>query len=46
MPTPNVPGLYGVKIDLVAEGISWFETSGTTPAVHTISVTGQSSKSK
>jgi hypothetical protein len=35
---PAVPGQYAVKIDLVTEGVSWFETSGTTPAIHRIVV--------
>ena len=35
---PEVPGQYAVKIDLVAEGVSWFETLGTTPAIHPILV--------
>lgn len=37
---PTVPGRYAVKIDLVAEGVSWFETLGTTPAIHPIVVEG------
>ena len=39
-PAPEAPGQYAVKIDLVAEGVSWFETLGTTPAIHTIAVEG------
>ena len=35
---PEVPGQYAVKIDLVAEGVTWFETLGTTPAIHPIVV--------
>ena len=37
---PRVPGHYAVKIDLVTEGVSWFETLGTTPAIHPIVVEG------
>jgi SAM-dependent methyltransferase len=37
-PAPEAPGQYAVKIDLVAEGVVWFETLGTTPAIHTIVV--------
>ena len=37
-PAPEAPGRYAVKIDLVAEGVSWFETLGTTPAIHPIVV--------
>ena len=37
-PAPEAPGRYAVKIDLVAEGVSWFETLGTTPAIHPIAV--------
>ena len=35
---PEAPGQYAVKIDLVAEGVAWFETLGTTPAIHPIVV--------
>jgi len=35
---PATPGQYALKIDLVTEGVSWFETLGTTPAVHAIVV--------
>jgi len=31
-PMPAAPGQYGFKIDLVAEGMTWFETAGS-PAV-------------
>jgi len=31
-PVPATPGQYGFKIDLVAEGMTWFETAGS-PAV-------------
>jgi hypothetical protein len=31
-PMPATPGQYGFKIDLVAEGMTWFETAGS-PAV-------------
>jgi len=38
---PEVTGLYTLKIDLVAEGVSWFETLGTTPAIVPILVERQ-----
>ncbi len=28
VPVPGVPGRYGLKFDLVSEGIDWFEASG------------------
>jgi SAM-dependent methyltransferase len=31
-PVPPAPGLYGLKCDLVAEGVTWFETEGSAPA--------------
>jgi hypothetical protein len=30
---PTRPGSYAVKIDLVSEGVSWFEPLGSTPAI-------------
>jgi hypothetical protein len=27
-PLPSEPGQYGLKLDLVAEGITWFEIAG------------------
>ena len=38
-PAPVEPAPYAVKIDLVAEGVNWFETMGTTPAIHPLVVT-------
>ena len=35
---PDAPGRYAVKVDLVAEGVTWFETSGTIPAIHSLIV--------
>ena len=29
--TPTEPGSYTVKVDLVAEGVTWFEPQGSTP---------------
>ena len=37
--TPAAPGWYFVKIDLVSEGVSWFEPRGSKPAVHHLHVT-------
>jgi hypothetical protein len=31
-PAPPEPGIYGLKCDLVAEGVTWFETEGSVPA--------------
>ena len=31
-PVPPEPGRHGIKLDFVAEGITWFETAGSTPA--------------
>lgn len=31
-PVPQAPGRYGLKCDLVAEGVTWFETEGAVPA--------------
>jgi hypothetical protein len=31
-PAPPAPGVYGLKCDLVAEGVTWFETEGSVPA--------------
>jgi hypothetical protein len=31
-PAPQTAGAYGLKFDLVAEGVAWFEASGS-PAV-------------
>jgi SAM-dependent methyltransferase len=30
-PAPPAPGVYGLKCDLVAEGVTWFETEGSVP---------------
>ncbi|HWN85923.1 MAG TPA: methyltransferase domain-containing protein [Vicinamibacterales bacterium] len=37
-PVPPEPGRYGMKLDFVAEGITWFETVGSTPASLTLGV--------
>jgi hypothetical protein len=31
--SPATPGHYTLKLDLVREGVSWFELTGSTPAV-------------
>ena len=36
---PPRSGWYFVKIDLVSEGVSWFEPAGSKPAVHRLHVT-------
>jgi hypothetical protein len=28
IPAPSTPGKYGLKFDLVSEGIDWFESAG------------------
>jgi len=38
-PMPAVPGQYGFKIDLVAEGMTWFETAGSPAASRSVIVT-------
>ena len=38
-PVPAEPGRYGMKLDMVAEGVTWFETAGSTPASVPIEVT-------
>jgi SAM-dependent methyltransferase len=30
-PVPDRPGRFRLKVDLVAEGVAWFETTGSTP---------------
>jgi len=35
---PPQPGAYFMKIDLVSEGVTWFEPLGSTPAVHRFDV--------
>jgi SAM-dependent methyltransferase len=40
---PSQPGTYFVKIDLVSEGVSWFEPAGSKPAVHRLQVRGPES---
>jgi SAM-dependent methyltransferase len=42
-PAPLTPGDYGLKIDVVAEGLVWFEDVGSTPATRGITVTELSS---
>jgi SAM-dependent methyltransferase len=35
---PTSPGSYFLKVDLVSEGVSWFEPHGSEPAVHQLRV--------
>jgi len=35
---PPDPGAYGLKIDLVAEGVAWFEPAGTTAPIRSFTV--------
>lgn len=37
-PMPATPGHYGVKCDLVVEGVTWFETTGSTAVSRSIVV--------
>jgi hypothetical protein len=37
-PAPAAPGQYGFKIDLVAEGMTWFETAGSPAVSHSVMV--------
>jgi SAM-dependent methyltransferase len=38
-PAPVDPGHYHLKVDLVAEGLVWFDATGSDPSVRTITVT-------
>jgi SAM-dependent methyltransferase len=38
-PLPAEPGNYGLKFDLVAEGVTWFETAGSTTVSRRVMVT-------
>ena len=38
-PAPKQPGRYGLKLDFVAEGVTWFETVGSPPCSVRIVVT-------
>ena len=38
VPTPERPGRYALKFDLVSEGIDWFEACGSEPTVKTLVV--------
>ena len=38
-PVPTEPGRYRLKLDFVAEGITWFETVGSAPSTIPIVVT-------
>ena len=38
-PVPAAPGRYGLKWDLVAEGVTWFETQGSVPVCRALRVT-------
>ena len=42
-PAPLTPGNYRLKVDVVAEGLVWFEDVGSTPATGSITVTELSS---
>jgi hypothetical protein len=35
---PSAPGAYQFKIDLVAEGVTWFEAAGSTASVVSVEV--------
>jgi SAM-dependent methyltransferase len=37
-PMPAIPGQYGLKFDLVAEGTTWFETAGSPVVLHSLTV--------
>lgn len=37
-PAPDTAGAYGMKFDLVAEGVAWFETSGSATVVKELTV--------
>jgi hypothetical protein len=37
-PLPQTPGRYGLKVDLVAEGMTWFETAGSPAVSHSVTV--------
>jgi len=38
-PVPADPGSYGLKLDFVAEGVTWFETAGSVPVSTPLFVT-------
>jgi hypothetical protein len=38
VPAPRTPGSYQFKVDLVREGVTWFELAGSAPVVHGIEV--------
>ena len=37
-PVPTAPGTYMLKFDVVAEGVTWFETGGSPVATHRLTV--------
>jgi SAM-dependent methyltransferase len=39
---PSTPGTYHLKFDLVAEGVTWFEATGSRPAARRLDVTSAS----
>lgn len=39
IPLPDPPGRYQLKLDLVREGVHWFELTGSRPMVHAIELT-------
>jgi SAM-dependent methyltransferase len=42
-PAPATPGLYHLKFDLVAEGVTWFEATGSRSVSQQVTVTGAAS---
>jgi len=42
-PAPSIPGVYHLKFDLVAEGVTWFEPTGSSAASRRLTVSGRSS---
>jgi hypothetical protein len=39
-PMPAEPGQYGLKFDMVAEGMTWFETAGSPTVSRPLTVVG------
>jgi hypothetical protein len=37
-PSPSEPGAYRFKVDLVAEGVTWFEAAGSSAVVASLDV--------
>ena len=38
IPAPITPGAYQLKLDLVREGVTWFELAGSQPVVQSITI--------